>query len=189
MTNQPMSILNASSVVDGRERQWLAAYTSPRHEKQLSLQLEQRSIESFLPLYNAVRRWKTGPARVSLPLFPGYIFVNVNHRERRTVLELPSIVRIVGSRSGPSVLLDSEMERLRQAVASGLAEPHPYLSIGTRVRIVRGPLTGTEGLLLRKKGRTKVVVSVDVILQAVAVEVDACDLERCSESKPKMCAA
>ena len=169
------------------QRQWVAVYTVPRHEKQLTRQLEQHSIECFLPLYDSTRRWKTGPAQVSLPLFPGYTFVRIDSREKRIVLDSPSVLRIVGNRFGPTPLPDYEIEQLRHAVDNGFAQPHPYLTVGRRVRIVQGALSGAEGVLLRRKGRMKVVISVDLIMQSVAVEVNACDLEPCPASR--VCAA
>jgi transcription antitermination factor NusG len=164
-------------------RQWVAVYTVPRHEKQLTQQLQQRSIDCFLPLYESTRRWKTGLMQVALPLFPGYTFVRVDPRQRRIVLDSPSVLRIVGNRLGPTPLPGHEIERLRYAVESGLVGPHPYLTVGRRVRIVQGALAGAEGVLLRRKGRMKVVISVDLIMQSVAVEVNACDLEPCSASQ------
>lgn len=165
--------------MQGSPRRWLAVYTLPRHEKQIRHQLEHRSVESFLPLYESVRRWKTGPARVSLPLFPGYLFARVNDLERRRVIELPSVLKIVGNRFGPSPLPDEQIEVLRRAVESGMAEPHRYLNVGSRVQIVRGPLSGAQGVLLRKKGCLKVVLSVETIMQSVAVELNSCDVEPC----------
>lgn len=161
-------------------RQWFALYTLPRHEKQVSKQLEQRFVECFLPLYGTVRRWKTGLTRVSLPLFPGYVFVHVADIERRKIFGLSSVLNIVGNRSGPISLPSEEIERLRVAVASGLAEPHPYLKVGSRVRIMHGPLTGTEGILKRKHGSLKVVLSVEMIMKSVAVTVNSSDVEPCS---------
>ena len=161
------------------QRQWLAVYTAPRHEKQVSIQLEQRAVECLLPLYQTVRRWKTGPALVSLPLFPGYVFAHVDGLERRRVLELSSVLKIVGNRFGPSPLPDCDIEALHRSVASGLAEPHPYLTIGNRVRVIRGPLKGIEGVLVRKKGGMKVVIAMDIIMQSVAVEVNRWDLNAC----------
>lgn len=168
-----------TSQVPIAHRQWMAVYTAPRHEKQVSQQLQQRSVECFLPLYESVRRWKTGPVRIQLPLFPSYLFIHLEVQERRKVIDLPSVVSIVGNRSGPATLPDSEIEQLRQSVATGQAQPHRYLTAGTRVRIIRGALTGGEGILVRKKGCLKVVISVHLLMQSVAVEVDACDVEPC----------
>jgi transcription antitermination factor NusG len=99
------------------------------------------------------------------------------------VIELPSVLRIVGNRFGPSPLLDEQIEVLRRAVESGVAEPHRYLNVGSRVQIVRGPLSGAQGVLLRKKGCLKVVLSVETIMQSVAVELNSCDVEPCISAR------
>jgi transcription antitermination factor NusG len=164
-------------------RLWFAIYTAPRHEKQVAQQLRYRAVDYFLPLYVAVHQWKTGPARVELPLFPGYLFVHIGPLERRRVIELPGVVSIVGGRLGAQPLAEAEIEQLRRSVESGRVEPHPYLKVGANVRVVSGPLTGTEGLLIRKKGVTKVVLSIDAIMKSVAVEIAACDVEAIRENR------
>lgn len=160
------------------EVRWYAAYTCANHEKRVAGQLEQRAVEHFVPLYESVRRWKDRRVRLHLPLFPGYVFVRVALRDRLQVLEIPSVVRLVGFNGRPTPLSDDEIEALRIGLAQRLhAEPHPYLKAGRRVRIVRGPLQGSEGILIRRKRLFRVVLSVDLIRRSVAVEVDSADIE------------
>jgi transcription antitermination factor NusG len=114
---------------------------------------------------------------LDLPLFPGYVFVRLALRDRLRVLKIPSVVRLVGFGGEPAALPDEIVIRLREGVVGGLrAEPHPYLNVGKRVRLVRGALSGTEGILLRKKGRIRVVVSIELIGRSVSVEVDLADI-------------
>ncbi len=157
---------------------WYAACTCANHEKQVAGQLSGRGVEHFLPLYETVHRWKDRRVRLQLPLFPGYIFVRLPLRERLRVLEVPSVVRLVGFGQTLAVALpDAEIEAFRSGLEAGLrAQPHPYLTIGRRVRIKNGPLAGMEGVLRRRKGNYRVVLSVDLIRQSVAVEADASDL-------------
>jgi transcription antitermination factor NusG len=159
------------------ERKWFSVYNAPRHEKQVCNQNQKQSVECFLPLYDVVNQWKTGPARVSLPLFPNYLFVCIAAGERRKVLEVSSVVSIVGSGSRPLPVPDSEITQLRQSVAFGRVEPHPYLKVGSRVRVVRGPLLGVEGVLVRKKNVLKLVLSVEVIMHSLAIELSVYDVE------------
>jgi len=138
----------------------------------------QRSIESFLPLYETVHRWKNGcRVRVELPLFPGYLFVRIDPAERFKALSLPGAVSIVGSGSGPWPLPDSEIVSLRATLQSRKFEPHPYLAVGQKVRIKSGPLADLTGFLVRQSGGYRVVLSVELIRQAAAVEVNADDVE------------
>lgn len=157
---------------------WYAVYTTARHEKAVAEHFVQRNIESFLPLYRTMRLWKNGcKMTLQLPLFPCYIFVRIGRSERVRVLEVPGVLTLVGSASEPAPLPESEIEALRIAIPQINCEPHPYLVVGERARIRAGALAGMEGVLLRKKNGLRVVLSLDLISQSVAVEVDANDVE------------
>jgi transcription antitermination factor NusG len=157
---------------------WYAVYTFANHEKRVKEQLDRRLVESFLPLYDSVRRWKDRRVRLQLPLFPSYVFVRLALRERWPVLQLPGVARLVGFNGSPAALPESEVEALQRIAPTGLhVQPHRYLSAGRRVRVKAGPLAGIEGVLVRKKNGDRFVVSVDLIMRSVALEVDALDLE------------
>jgi transcription elongation factor/antiterminator RfaH len=157
--------------------QWYAVCTRSNHEKCAATHLEQRSIEHFLPLYESVRQWKDRRKRLECPLFPGYLFVRIPLQERLRVLVTPGVVRLVGFDNRPAALPDQEIEALRNVLVHGVhSEPHPYLSVGRRVRITRGALAGMEGVLLRKKGRVRLVLSIDLIRQSAMIEVDSADV-------------
>jgi transcription antitermination factor NusG len=157
---------------------WFAAYTSSHHEKHVASQFGERQIEAFLPLYSARRRWKNGcDMKLELPLFPNYVFVRIDRRERARVLAVPGVFSLVGFGRNLAPLPDFEIETLRSALGRLKIEPHPYLVVGARVRITCGPMTGMEGVLVRRKSACRVVISLDAIMQCVAVEVDANDLE------------
>ena len=162
---------------------WYAAYTSANHEKRVAEQLGVRSVEHFVPLYESVRRWKDRKVRLQLPLFPGYVFVRLALRDRLRVLQVPGLARLVGFNGLPCALPDSEIEALKAGLASGVrAEPHRYLTVGRRVRVKTGPLAGMEGVLARKKNGARFVISLDLIMRSVAVDVDALELEPCGSN-------
>jgi transcription antitermination factor NusG len=165
------------SSVTHLEPRWYVAQTHSRHEKRVAEQLNGRGIENFLPLYEMVSRWKDRRVRIKLPLFPGYVFVRVPLQERLRALEIPSVARLVGFGGLPASLPDDEMEAMRNGLAGQLrAEPHPYLTVGRRVRIKFGPLAGLEGILLRKKASYRFVLSLELIHRSIVVDVDAADL-------------
>jgi transcription antitermination factor NusG len=167
--------------MDYIDSHWYAVYTSANHEKRVAVQLGQRSVEHFLPLYDSVRRWRDRRTKLQLPLFPGYVFVRLALPDRLKVLQVPGVARLVGFNGRPTVLPDKEIEALRTSLAAQLrAEPHPYLTVGRRVRIQRGPLEGVEGILIRKKNALRVVLSLDLIMRSASVEVDVGDIERIS---------
>ena len=157
---------------------WYAAYTSANHEKKAAAEITRRGVESFLPLYRAVRRWSDRRVELEMPLFPGYVFVHLALRERLRVLLVPGVAKLVGFGGLPAALPDEQIEALRAGLDKQmLAKPHPYLVAGRRVRIVRGPLCGAQGVLVRKKSVFRVVLSLELIMRSVAVEVDAADVE------------
>jgi transcription antitermination factor NusG len=164
-------------------RSWYAIYTRSSHEKSVADHLAMREIEHFFPSYRVVRRWKNRCNKtLDLPLFPGYIFVNIELSSRLAVLEVPSVVSIVSAGRTALPLADSQIELLRTGLTCRNAEPHPYLNIGQRVRICRGPLEGMEGFVIRKDHKLRVVLSLDVIMKSISVEVDGCDVEPITEA-------
>jgi transcription antitermination factor NusG len=174
---------NVAHPVEWSEPHWYAAYTCAQHEKRVAEQLAKREVAHFLPLYSSVRRWKDRRVRLALPLFPGYVFVRLVLQDRMRVLEIPRVVRLVGFGGIPTVLPEEEVEVLRSSLTDELhAEPHPFLTVGRRVRIVRGPLTSLEGILQRKKNNLRLIVSVELIQRAFAVNVDAADVQPVQES-------
>jgi len=157
---------------------WYAAYTHSHHEKRVASHFTGRQIESFLPLYATRHRWKNRcEMKLELPLFPNYVFVRIDARERVRVLEVPGVVSLVGFGRTLAPLPDFEIEALRSGLGRLKIEPHPYLVIGEWVRIKCGPMAGMEGVLVRKKNNFRVVLALDAIMQSVAVEIDADDLE------------
>lgn len=136
-----------------------------------------KSLEAFVPLYGCMRRWKNGKTWVELPLFPGYMFVRLALNDRLRALSIPGVVGLVGFRNRPIPVSEREIGWLRQGLSMFAAQPHPYLRVGERVRIKNGPLTGAEGILLRHKQDFRVVLSMELIMRSVSLEIDACDLE------------
>jgi transcription antitermination factor NusG len=159
---------------------WYALYTCSRHEKCVAEQIERCRISCFLPLYRSVRRWKDRRKELELALFPGYVFVRIALKDRLRVLQLPGVVRFVSFNGYPVPVPDGEMESLMNGLRSGVRlEPHPYLTVGRRVRVRCGPLARTQGILVRRKDKFRVVLSLDLIMRSVGVEVDESDIEPC----------
>jgi transcription termination/antitermination protein NusG len=165
--------------VQGEEK-WYAVYTWAHHEKRVAQQLEQRQLRSCLPLYRAMHRWKDRSKEVETALFPSYVFVHLALKDRLRVLEIPSVVNIVGSQGKPTPLAESEIEPFQRGVDGRVRmQPHPYLQVGRRVRVRSGPIAGLEGILVRRKEGPRLVVSVEILMRAVALEIDEADVEYC----------
>lgn len=158
-------------------KNWFAVFTVPRHEKRVEAHFRLREIENFLPLCQRQRQWKDGSkGMLQLPLFSNYIFVRIGGGERVPVLKVPGVISIVGGPK-PLPVPDTYIHFLREGLRQGKIEPYPYLAIGTRVRILSGVMAGMEGVLLRRKNNLRVVLTLDMIMKSITVEVEMEDIE------------
>jgi len=160
------------------ERKWFATFTLPQNEKSVVRQLDLRHVESFLPTYDTVRVWRNRQRKkITLPLFPTYLFVRISRAERGKVLECPGVLHLVGNHREPLPLPDPEMEVLRSGVSQRKIEPFRDLVVGEKVRIKQGIMKGVEGTLVRKSSSLRFVLTIDMINQHAAIEVNAEDME------------
>lgn len=157
---------------------WFALWTRSRHEQVVREQLEQKRIEAFLPTITRWSRWKDRKKKIDWPLFPGYCFARFNPGdERLSVLKCTGVVSIISFEGRPAPIPEFEIDGIRHLVDSDLAfDPCPMIREGMMVEVVHGPLKGVIGRLVRKDARARLVLSVDLIGQAVSVEVDAADV-------------
>ena len=158
--------------------QWYALWTRSRHEQVVREQLEQKQIEAFLPTVARWSRWKDRRKKIDWPLFPGYCFARFNAVERLPILKCAGVVSIVAFEGGePAPIPEREIDGIRRLVESDLAfDPCPMIREGAHVEVIHGPLKGVTGRLVRKNDKARLVLSVDLIGQAVSVEVDAADV-------------
>jgi transcription antitermination factor NusG len=153
---------------------WFAIWTRSRHEQAVRGQLEQRSIESFLPTVSKWSRWKDRKKRID---FPGYCFARFDARARLEVLKCAGVVSIVSVDGEPAPIPERDIAGIRQLVESELAyDPCPLIHEGDMVEVAYGPLKGVVGRLVRKNDKARLLLSVDLIGQAVSAEVDAADV-------------
>jgi len=159
-------------------KDWLAIFVIPRHEKRVESHFRVRGIEGFLPLFQKQASWKDGSKHtLQLPLFPNYIFARVGYSERASVLDVPGVRFIAGGLRHSLPVPDAYIHFLKETTRLGRIEPHPYLTAGTRVRIRYGVMAGTEGVLLRKKNSFRVVLTLEMIMRSVTIEVAIEDIE------------
>lgn len=160
------------------DRNWYAVWTVPQNEKSVVRHLDVREIESFLPTYESFRVWKNRQRmKVVMPLFPTYLFVRINSRERSKVLQSPGVLQIVGNSREYLPVPDPEIECLRCSSQRRMVEPYRELVVGEKVRIRSGVMCGVEGTLVRKSNGIRFVVTLELINQHAAIQVDPEDLE------------
>lgn len=156
---------------------WYALRTRSRHEKLVRDQLDKQGIEPLLPTVKRLSQWKDRKKEIETPLFSGYCFVRFGQQEKLPVQQVSGVVEIVGSGHRPEPIPDREIEALKTLMTSVLPfDPHPYLHEGMAVEVLRGPLQGVQGILLRKEKRHRLVLGIRLIQQAAAVEIDVNDV-------------
>jgi transcription antitermination factor NusG len=158
---------------------WYALYTRSRFEKKMLGELTGRNIEVFLPMREILSRWKDRKKRIWMPMFPGYIFVHhVDTPENRfRILNIPGAVRFVGKEGHAESIPEEQILGVRRFLeASVTVDPYPYVRVGSRVEVIAGPLKGIQGILVEKRGKFRFVIKVDLIRQAISVEIDASDV-------------
>jgi transcription antitermination factor NusG len=162
---------------------WWAVYTRHQHEKAVADVLSAKGFEVFLPLYQSLRTWKDRKKVISLPLFPCYVLVRLDVSRRLQVVSTPGVHMILGQGGRDCAVPESDIEAIRRSVQGcSRVEPHPFLKCGERVRVMRGSLEGLEGILIRKRNIYRLILSVDMLAQSVAVELSASDVEPATAS-------
>lgn len=152
---------------------WYALQVWSGRESIIANNLDGQGLECFLPIYKSTRQWSDRKKEIERPLFPGYLFCRFDLQNRLPVLMAPGVQQIVGIGRIPTPVADSEMESIRQALASGLpSQPWLYLQIGQRVRVNHGSLNNLEGILINFKGSHRIVLSVSLLQRSVAMEID-----------------
>lgn len=165
---------------DASDPRWFAVSTKSRQERTAASTLESLGISHFLPLIEQERSWSDRKKVITAPLFPGYLFVHIAKTAecQLQVRKVPGVADFVKNQEGPMAVAEHELDNVRALLSRGtFVTPHAYLAEGDRVRVVRGPLTGVEGTYMRAGGKSRIVISVELIQQAVAVEVQESDIE------------
>jgi len=170
------------------ESPWYAIYTRHQHEKMVAQVLTSKGFEAFLPLYATSHNWKDRTKALSLPLFPCYVFLKGGIERRLQIITTPGIYGLVSSGGQPAAIPTFEIEAIRRAVESGARmETHPFLKCGNWVRVKCGPLAGIEGILVRKKNISRLVLSVEILGTAAAMEVAAFQVEAVTSTRRINC--
>jgi len=151
---------------------WYAVYTKPRHEKRVANACVDYGISYFLPLQDSVRYYQNRVVRFTKPLFSGYIFCNCNHEQKITLYRTGLLVTFIPATDQDKLV--KELQQIIDAKSEGVeVVPHKYLTRGRKAKIIKGPFKDYEGKISYKKGSYKLVLNINLIRQAIAIEIDA----------------
>ena len=152
---------------------WHAIHVKTSCEQRVRIHLEQKSYSVFLPTQRIRRRWADRVKVVDVPLFPGYVFCQLNSQCSAKVITTPGVLKIVGSGRQPAAIADEEIAALQRFVRVSIdVEPWPYFVVGQMVRINAGPLAGIEGRVVSIANSWRLIVSVTLLQRSVAVAVE-----------------
>jgi transcription antitermination factor NusG len=163
-----------SAVVAGTHLAWYALQTRPRHEKRVHAELQEKSIQAFLPLLSEKHSWSDRRKTVQVPLFPGYVFTRMQNDldHRVNVLRTMGVVSFVGGRGLGTLIPDEQIQAIQSILAARVSfGPYPFLNVGQKVRIVGGSLDGIHGIVTSKNGDASLVISIELIQRSIAIRV------------------
>jgi transcription antitermination factor NusG len=161
-----------------QQRAWYAIYAKHQHEKKAADLLARKGFETLLPIYRSVRRWKDRNKAVFLPLFPCYLFVRTELSRKIDILRTSGVFWLVESGGCACPIPECDIETINRIIHSqAQIAPHPFLKNGQRVRVRHGALEGVEGILTRFKNQHRVVITVEPLQKAFAIELDLAAVE------------
>ena len=154
-------------------KQWIVAYTKARHEKTVVEQLNEKDIETYLPLIRQRHKWSDRMKWVELPLFNSYVFIRTELKDQLNILQTRGVHHIVKFQKNIAVVPDVQIKNLKQIIEGGF-EPlaTDYFVVGDEVEVVGGPMRGIDGIVTRSEGKDRLIIKIDVIQGAVAVQID-----------------
>jgi len=164
------------------KKNWYALYTRFRHEKKVEYQLQQKGIETYLPIRKSLRKWSDRKKWISEPLFNCYVFIYSDVKERFEATHSYGAVRIISFAGKPAVVREHEINYIKSILSEVPdATPCYNIPVGSRVKIHRGPLAGVKGILTESMNKTRMIVSLDTINQGVSFNVDIHDIIKIDE--------
>lgn len=157
---------------------WYALYTKPRYEKKVASQLQEKNIESYLPLKRILKQWSDRKKWVEEPLFRSYIFIHTDLRDQQRALYTHGVLKLVTFGNQPALVREEEIDTIKKILYedSDVEACFP-VSIGDTVEIARGPLMGLRGRLEDIRGSKRLVVVIDSIKQALRFSVKLSDIK------------
>jgi len=160
--------------------QWFALHTYPRHEKRVAAELQGKGLEVYLPLVSRRHQWSDRQKQVELPLFPCYTFARIDAsvEARLNVLRVGGVLGLVGGGGRGTPIPDSQIETVRTLLHHKIpVDPYVFLKVGQRVRVRGGSLDGLEGILVRRDGSRRLVVSVENLERSLSISIEGLDVE------------
>ena len=165
-------------------KNWYALYTRPRHEKKAYDLLLEKGEEAFLPLMEEIRVYGKRKKKVEKPLFPSYLFCHFEYKYRIPILQTHGIIKVVNFNGEPAIIPDWQIDSLKILLENPAAfRMESYLRPGDLVEVKNGPFAGMKGTVKIIKGESRLVLTIEGIMQSISVEVDRDLIKTLSEGE------
>lgn len=166
--------------MDNTVSNWYVFYTRPNSEKVVFNDLQKRKYDVFLPMVKTLNYWNNRQKKiVSKVLFPGYIFVKTIRAGLQAIEQLPGVVYCVRCGDRPAIVPEKDIMCIEQMVSLGQeVYTERDFNMGEHVRVVSGPLTGFEGILVKRRGRSRFCIQLKDIEQCACIDIRAWMLEK-----------
>ncbi len=166
--------------MDNTVRNWYVFYTRPNSEKVVYNKLLKRTYDVFLPMVKTVNHWNNRQRKiVSKVLFPGYIFVKTIRAGIPGIEQLPGVVYCVRCGDRPAIVPEKDIMCIEQMVTLGQeVYTERDFKKGEHVRVVNGPLTGFEGILVKRRGKSRFCIQLKDIEQCACIDIHSSMLEK-----------
>jgi transcription antitermination factor NusG len=166
---------------------WYAIHTKSRHEELVNSGLTSKFYHAFLPKIEVWSKRKDRRKRIHIPMFPGYLFVEldrITNENKLDILKTFGVVRILGKFVGhePIPIPDEKIDAIQRLVSSKVEVRHfQYPKVGETARIIDGPFKGIEGTVLQTElDKELFVISVDILQRSVAIRLQGFQIEKLS---------
>ena len=144
---------------------WYALYTKPRNEKKVAQMLQSIGVETYCPVVTSMKQWSDRKKKVTTPVLPSYVFVQVEEKNREVVFQVPGVVRYVYWLGKAAVIRDAEINTLKEYLSEEYTTVfQTAIQPGDRIQLTSGPFKGQEGLV-KKISNTKT----QVILESLGI--------------------
>ena len=156
---------------------WYVVYTYPKAERKVDKKLREIGVITFLPLHKVVRQWSDRKKKLEVPLFPNYVFVYTPHRDRFKVFQVDEVVRFVSFGGQPAIIAEATIDSLKKMLQGDIEVSNEEFREGSIVKINQGQFAGVEGILIRKNGRKRLLVEIEVLRTCISVDIGADSIE------------
>ncbi len=157
---------------------WYVAQTHPNAENKAVAHLGRQGFVTYLPRYLKRRRHARRVDVVSAPLFPRYLFVEIDTaiQRWRSIYSTVGVSQLVGAGDAPTPVSDQVVRMLKKREdEAGFVrlDQRPLFRVGDKIRVLEGVFYDCLGLYEGMSDRDRVTILLDLFGRKVRVLVDA----------------